>query len=58
MLVEDQYGVGDQVNVLDVVGVVETVGLRITTVRDSEGTIWYLRNGEILKIGNKSQPKS
>jgi small-conductance mechanosensitive channel len=58
MLVEDQYGVGDQVNVLDIVGVVETVGLRITTVRDSEGTIWYLRNGEILKIGNKSQPKS
>jgi small-conductance mechanosensitive channel len=58
MLVEDQYGVGDQVNVLDVVGVVETVGLRITTVRDSEGTIWYLRNGEILKIGNKSQPKN
>jgi moderate conductance mechanosensitive channel len=57
MLVEDQYGVGDQVNVLDVTGVVETVGLRITTVRDNEGTIWYLRNGEILKIGNKSQPK-
>jgi small-conductance mechanosensitive channel len=50
--------VGDQVNVLDVTGVVETVGLRITTVRDSEGTIWYLRNGEILKIGNKSQPIS
>jgi small-conductance mechanosensitive channel len=58
MLVEDQYGVGDQVSVLDVTGVVETVGLRITTVRDSEGTIWYLRNGEILKIGNKSQPKN
>ena len=58
MLVEDQYGVGDQVSVLDVTGVVETVGLRITTVRDNEGTIWYLRNGEILKIGNKSQPKN
>jgi small-conductance mechanosensitive channel len=58
MLVEDQYGVGDQVNVLDVTGIVETVGLRITTVRDNEGTIWYLRNGEILKIGNKSQPKN
>ena len=57
MLVEDQYGVGDKVDVLDVQGVVETVGLRITTVRDSKGTIWYLRNGEILKVGNKSQPK-
>jgi small conductance mechanosensitive channel len=38
--------------------VVESVGLRITTVRDGDGTIWYLRNGEILKIGNKSQPKN
>lgn len=55
MLVEDQYGVGDQVNVLDVEGVVEFVGLRITKVRDVKGTLWYLRNGEIMKIGNKSQ---
>ena len=58
MLVEDQYGVGDKIDVLDVQGVVESVGLRITTVRDAKGTIWYLRNGEILKVGNKSQPKS
>ena len=55
MLVEDQYGVGDEVEVLDVKGRVETVGLRITTVRDRQGTLWYLRNGEILKVGNKSQ---
>jgi small-conductance mechanosensitive channel len=55
MLVEDQYGVGDQVEVLDVKGKVETVGLRITTIRDRQGTLWYLRNGEILKVGNKSQ---
>ncbi len=55
MLIEDQYGVGDTVEVLEVKGVVETVGLRITTVRDGEGTLWYLRNGEILKVGNKSQ---
>ncbi|MEN9305228.1 MAG: hypothetical protein RLY76_496 [Actinomycetota bacterium] len=55
MLIEDQYGVGDNVDVLDVKGKVETVGLRITTVRDRQGTLWYLRNGEILKVGNKSQ---
>ena len=55
MLVEDQYGVGDEINVLDVEGVVENVGLRITTVRDKKGTLWYLRNGEILKVGNQSQ---
>ena len=58
MLVEDQYGVGDKIDVLEIQGVVETVGLRITTVRDNKGTIWYLRNGEILKVGNKSQPKN
>ena len=55
MLIEDQYGVGDQVNVLEISGTVERVGLRITTVRDSDGTLWYLRNGEILKVGNRSQ---
>jgi len=55
MLVEDQYGVGDNVDVLDIKGTVEKVGLRVTTVRDNEGTLWYLRNGEILKVGNQSQ---
>ena len=57
MLVEDQYGVGDIVDVLEVNGVVESDGLRITTIRSDDGVLWYLRNGEILKIGNKSQPK-
>ena len=55
MLIEDQYGVGDSISVLEVQGVVEKVGLRVTTVRDGEGTLWYLRNGEILKVGNQSQ---
>ena len=55
MLIEDQYGVGDQINVLEVQGKVEKVGLRITSVRSADGTLWYLRNGEILKVGNSSQ---
>ena len=55
MLIEDQYGVGDTVSVLDIEGVVEKVGLRVTTVRDPQGTLWYQRNGEILKVGNQSQ---
>ena len=55
MLIEDQYGVGDRIDVLEISGVVEKVGLRITTVRDDAGTLWYLRNGEILKVGNRSQ---
>ena len=55
MLIEDQYGVGDEVEVLEVKGRVEKVGLRITSVRSNDNTLWYLRNGEILKVGNKSQ---
>jgi len=55
MLLEDQYGVGDQVEIGDVTGAVEAVGLRITTVRDDKGVLWYIRNGEIQRLGNKSQ---
>ncbi len=55
MLIEDQYGVGDRIDVLEISGKVERVGLRITTVRDDAGTLWYLRNGEIMKVGNRSQ---
>ncbi|WP_422785687.1 mechanosensitive ion channel family protein [Pseudonocardia spirodelae] len=55
MLLEDQYGVGDVVDVGEAVGTVEAVGLRITTIRDIKGTVWYVRNGEILRVGNMSQ---
>ena len=56
MIVEDQYGVGDVIDVgNDVNGVVEAVGLRVTRVRDVHGTVWVVRNGEILRVGNKSQ---
>ena len=55
MLIEDQYGVGDRVQLLEISGVVVNVGMRITTLRDDAGVLWYLRNGEILKVGNYSQ---
>lgn len=55
MLLEDQYGVGDVVDVGDAIGTVESVGLRVTTIRDIDGTLWYCRNGEILRVGNMSQ---
>ena len=57
MLLEDQYGVGDDISTLEVTGKVESVGLRVTVVRATDGTLWYLRNGEILKVGNKSQKR-
>jgi len=55
MIVEDQYGVGDQIKVGDVTGTVEDITLRITKLRDPNGMIWYIRNGEILRVGNISQ---
>ncbi|TNC24319.1 mechanosensitive ion channel family protein [Amycolatopsis alkalitolerans] len=55
MMIEDQYGVGDVVDVGEASGTVEAVGLRITTLRDLKGTVWYVRNGEVLRVGNSSQ---
>jgi moderate conductance mechanosensitive channel len=55
MLLEDQYGVGDVVDLGEASGTVEAVGLRVTTIRDGQGVLWYIRNGEIVRVGNKSQ---
>lgn len=55
MLLEDQYGVGDVVDLGEATGTIETVGLRVTTLRDVSGTLWYCRNGEIVRVGNMSQ---
>ncbi|MFD0202266.1 mechanosensitive ion channel family protein [Saccharothrix carnea] len=55
MMLEDQYGVGDVVDLGPATGTVEAVALRITTIRDTNGTVWYVRNGEILRVGNSSQ---
>jgi small conductance mechanosensitive channel len=52
---EDQFGVGDFVDLGQASGVVELVGLRVTQVRDLNGTLWYVRNGEIVRVGNHSQ---
>ena len=53
--IEDQYGIGDVIETCEVVGTVEAMDLRITRVRAEDGAIWYLRNGEILRVGNRSQ---
>lgn len=58
MLAEDQFGVGDLVQVGDVKGTVLEVSLRVTKLRDGTGTVWYIRNGEILNVGNVSQGHS
>lgn len=55
MIFEDQYGVGDVVDVGEASGTVEAVSLRVTRLRDLNGTVWYVPNGEILRVGNMSQ---
>src|SRR5690606_38691750 len=55
IMVEDQYGVGDSVDLGEAVGTVENVGLRLTQVRDLNGGLWHIRNGEILRVRNDSQ---
>lgn len=55
MLVEDQIGVGDWVDLQEAAGEVEEIGLRVTRVRDAQDTVWYVRNGEVLRVGNFSQ---
>lgn len=55
MLAEDQYAVGDLINVVGAEGRVEKVGLRSTRLRDVNGVVWHIPNGEIRKVGNLSQ---
>ncbi|MGI3782208.1 MAG: mechanosensitive ion channel family protein [Janthinobacterium lividum] len=55
LLVEDQFGVGDFVDMKEASGTVEAIGLRTTTLRDDSGNTWYVRNGELVRVGNYSQ---
>lgn len=55
MLMEDQYGVGDVIDVGPATGTVEAVSLRVTKIRDADGTLWYVPNGTMLRVGNKTQ---
>ncbi|MGW9405494.1 mechanosensitive ion channel family protein [Arthrobacter sp. NPDC055585] len=55
--IEDQYGIGDVIEVGDTTGTVQSVGIRITRLVDERGVIWYIRNGEFAKVGNRSQGK-
>ena len=55
ILVEDQYGVGDVVTVTDQTGTVEEVNLRVTRLRAADGTVWFVPNGEIRKVGNAAK---
>jgi small conductance mechanosensitive channel len=56
ILVEDQFGVGDVIEIDgQTSGVVDAVSLRTTRLRAVDGTMWHVPNGEIRRVGNKSQ---
>ncbi|WP_084515947.1 mechanosensitive ion channel family protein [Microbacterium luticocti] len=55
IVAEDQIGIGDVVDLGLATGVVEYVSVRVTHVRDVNGTLWYVRNGEVTRIGNMSK---
>ncbi|MEA3442676.1 MAG: mechanosensitive ion channel family protein [Chloroflexota bacterium] len=52
VLLEDQYRVGDVVNVAGTGGLVEEIGLRRTVLRDFDGTVHSIPNGEIKTASN------
>ncbi len=55
ILVEDQYAVGDVITIADVTGTVEEIDLRVTRIRAQDGTVWFVPNGEIRKVGNSAK---
>lgn len=55
IVAEDQLGVGDVIDTGFATGVVEHVGIRVTQLRDVNGTVWFIRNGEIVRVGNMSK---
>jgi small-conductance mechanosensitive channel len=55
LIIEDQFGVGDMVDLGVAIGTVEEVSLRVTRLRDLSGVVWYIRNGEIIRVANRSQ---
>jgi small-conductance mechanosensitive channel len=55
ILVEDQYAVGDVITIADQSGTVEEINLRVTRIRATDGTVWFVPNGEIRKVGNSTK---
>jgi small-conductance mechanosensitive channel len=55
ILAEDQYAVGDVITIAEVTGTVEEINLRVTRLRAADGTVWFVPNGEIRKVGNAAK---
>lgn len=55
IVLEDQYAVGDIVDLEHAIGEVERINLRFTRLRDYQGDVWFIPNGEVRRVGNKSK---
>jgi len=55
MIIEDQFGIGDVVDLGEASGTVERITLRTTVLRGLDGTVWHVPNGEVVRVGNRSQ---
>ncbi len=55
IVLEDQYAVGDIVDLEHATGEVERINLRFTRLRDYEGKVWFIPNGEVRRVGNLSK---
>lgn len=55
IIFENPYGIGDSIKIGDVTGKVENVTLRVTTIRDIEGSLHFIPNGEVKTVSNRSR---
>jgi moderate conductance mechanosensitive channel len=55
ILVENQYNVGDTVKLASLTGNVEDLSLRLTTLRDGDGTLYFIPNSQIATVSNLSR---
>lgn len=55
LLAEDQFNVGELVTIGAITGVVETLGMRVTRLRDLDGRVAILANGDIVSVTNHSR---
>ncbi len=55
IFLENQYRIGDVVSLNDTRGIVENISLRMTTLRDMDGTVHHIPHGEIKMVSNMSK---
>jgi small-conductance mechanosensitive channel len=55
IILENQYRIGDVVCIDDTCGLVEDISMRMTTLRDLDGTVHHIPHGSITKVSNLSK---